>query len=984
MSPTAPTDSRLPTGTVTFLFTDIEGSTALWELYTDAMQVALARHDAILREGIEEHGGQVFRTAGDAFYASFVQPQSAVAAALALQQALHDEPWPAATPIRVRMALHAGEAQWRDGEYFGPPLNVVARLLSVTRGGQTLLSAAVNAAIRDAPPAGAHVEIHGHYRLKGVETPVEVCELGIRGHSAFAPPNDTDHVYRVVRAGDLWQPVRAIRHNLPAERDAFVGRTHDLHALAQRLDAGVRLLTVLGPGGSGKTRFMRRYGKAWLGDWPGGIYFCDLSDARSLDGIMGAVAVALDVPLSSADTGVQLGHAIAARGRCLVVLDNFEQVVEHAAATLGRWVDRAADAVFVVTSRERLHLTGEEIFPLEPLPLEKDAIDLFVARAQAQRPDFVLSAANREDVGHIVRLLDGLPLAIELAAARARVLSPAQIVERMRDRFALLAGAHGAVARQATLRAAIDWSWDLLVPWEQAALTHCAVFEGGFTLELAEQVMDLCAWPDAPPVMDAVQALVDKSLLRTWVPAGESRYELHDLYFGMYVSIHEYAGEKLRARGLAAERAVQERHGRCFAAFGTDAAVEALYVRDGTLRRRVLAFELDNIVAACRRAVARDDSETAVRTFRAAWEVLDLHGPFPVAAALGTQVLGLAHLNATQRGMALLTHARTLQRTGQPGQAQPLLDQALDLAHQTGDRRQEGAARSNLGAVLRIQGRMVEARRQLEAALAIEREIGNRRIEGSILTNLGRLHVDQGRVEQGRAQYNQALAIQRELGNRVEEASVLNQLAVILGEAGRLPEARAHFEESLAISQELGDRVAEGEVLNNLGCLHHDQGRLEEARSVYEMALAMHREVGNRRFEGYALGDLGRLHCEQGRFADARACLEQALAITRETADRRIEGAELRSLGELFLRQGHADDAAVAAFAKAEAVLREIGDKHYLALVLCGRGELERRFGDPVSARSTCAEAKLLAAETGAGPDSQLGRKIAVLEIALA
>ena len=977
-------DRSLPTGTLAFLFTDIEGSTKLWEAHPEAMRAALARHDALMRAAIVRANGYVFKTVGDAFCAAFAQPQDALAAALALQQALHDEPWPAATPLRVRMALHAGEAQWRDGDYFGPPLNVVARLLSVSRGGQTLLSAAVKVALGDAPPVGAHIENHGCYRLKGVETPVEVCEIGVAGRSAFAPPSDTDHVYRVVQVGDLWQPVRAIRHNLPAERDAFVGRTHELHALAQRLDAGARLLTVLGPGGSGKTRFVGRYGSAWLGEWPGGVYFCDLSDARSLEGILSAVAVALDVPLSGADAGVQLGHAIAGRGRCLVVLDNFEQVVEHAAATLGRWADRAADAVFVVTSRERLHLPGEEIFPLEPLPLDKDAIDLFVARAQAQRPDFVLSATNREDVGRIVRLLDGLPLAIELAAARVRVLSPAQLVLRMRDRFALLAGARGAVARQATLRAAIDWSWDLLVPWEQAALTHCAVFEGGFTLDLAEHVIDLSAWPEAPPAMDAVQALVDKSLLRTWVPAGESRYDLHELYFGMYVSIHEYASEKLRALGPADERAAEERHGRCFAAFGADAAVEALYRRDGSRRRQALALELDNIVAACRRAVARGDAETAVATYQAAWEVLDLQGPFAVSAALGAQVLGLANLDASLRARTLMTRARALHRAGKMGQAQPLLEQTLALAQEAGDRRLEAVARSNLGNLLDSQGRMDESRRQLEAALALLHGSANARIEGSVLTNMGRMHIAQGQVEQARACYDKALAIQRELGNRIEEASVLNQIAVILGDAGRLPEARAHYEESLAISQELGDRVAEGEVLNNLGCQRHELGRLDEARAMYEDALAIHREVGNRRFEGYALGDLGRLNRDQGRLADARACLEWALEIARETANRRQEGAELRSLGELFLEPGQDEEAARAAFTQAEAVLREVGDKHYLALVLCGRGEIERRAGGLRSARAACAEARLLATETRAGPDSTLGRKVAALETALA
>jgi predicted ATPase/class 3 adenylate cyclase/Tfp pilus assembly protein PilF len=976
-------DPSGPFARATFLLTDIEGSTTLWERSPDAMRGALARHDAILREGIEAHGGQVFKAAGDAFFATFVESKDAVAAALALQRALAAERWPDEAPIKVRMALHAGEATRRGGDWFGPPLNVAARLLSVCRGAQTLLSATIDAPLDGAVAAEARIESHGDYRMKGVEAPVEVRELGFRGRAAFMPPVDTDAVYRVVRVGELWQPVRTIRHNLPAEVDRFVGRSLELSAFARQLEAGVRLTTVLGAGGTGKTRFVRRYASAWLGDWPGGVCFCDLSDARTLDGLLGAVAVALDIPLSNADSVVQLGHAIAARGRCLVVLDNFEQLLDHAGATVGRWLERAPHARFVATSRERLRLAGEQVFPLEPLPLDDDAIDLFVARAQARRPGFALSAGNREAVGRIVRLLDGLPLAIELAAARIGVLSPAQMVERMHDRFALLGGARGVVARQATLRAAIDWSWDLLAPWEQAALAQCAVFEGGFSLHAAERVIDLSSWPDAPAAMDAVQALVDKSLLRSWVPAGEQRYELDEMYFGMYVSIHEYAAAKLRASGAAAERAAEERHGRCFAEFGTDEAIQALFAHDGLRRRRALALELDNTVAACRRAIARDDAGIAVATYRAAWEVLDLRGPFSSAAALGKEVEAMGCLDGERRVLVLLTQARTMQRGGQSALIEAVLNEALALARRHGDRQKEAIARSILGAALCTLGRMGEARAELESALALQRELDDPRVEGSILTNLGRIEVDQGQVDAGRAHYERALRLQRELGNRIEEASVLSQIAVVMGESGRLPEAQAYFEESLAISRELGDRVAEGETLNNLGCLYHDQRRFDEARAAYKAALATHREVGNRRFEGYALGDLGRLQVEQRQFVAARASLEQSLAIARETKNRRIEGSELRNLGKLLMLQGHSDDAARATFREAETVLREVNDKHYLGLVLCGRGELERRAGDAAAARGSCAEAKRLADEIHAGPDSQLGRGIVALESAL-
>ena len=243
-------------------------------------------------------------------------------------------------------------------------------------------------------------------------------------------------------------------------------------------------------------------------------------------------------------------------------------------------------ATFIVTSRERLHLSGEEIFPTEPLPLGKEAIELFAARAKAQRPEFEVNDANRGEVAEVVRLLDGLPLAIELAAARVGMLTPAQLVERMRNRFQLLAGVRGPVARRATLRAAIDWSWDLLAPWEQAALAQCSVFEGGFTLHAAEAVLDLSVWSEAPATMDIVQALLDKSLLRLWMGNDQRRYDIDEPHFGMYVSIHEYARARL---GEPARGAAQARHGRFFAGFGSDEAIAALLHHRGIKRRRALA-----------------------------------------------------------------------------------------------------------------------------------------------------------------------------------------------------------------------------------------------------------------------------------------------------------------------------------------------------------------------------------------------------------
>jgi predicted ATPase/class 3 adenylate cyclase/Tfp pilus assembly protein PilF len=972
-----------------FLFTDIEDSTRLWQSAPEVMQVALTRHDAIMRDGIAAHGGEVFKTAGDAFYAAFPDPARGLDAALALQQALGDEPWPAATPIRVRMALHVGEAQARDGDWFGPPLNVVARMLTVARGAQTLVSAAARSCL-DGSRAGAAstlggagagaavLESHGFFRMKGVDEPVEVFELGLRGKSAFTPPRDTDPVYRVVRDGDLWQPARAIRNNLPAERDAFVGRSAELHAIAQRLDDGERLLTLVGPAGTGKTRIVCRYGRAWLGDWPGGVYFCDLSDARTLDGIHFAVAMAIDVPLGRSDPAVQLGHAIAGRGRCLVILDNFEQVTEHAAATVGRWLERAGEAAFLVTSRERLHVAGEEILPIEPLPLDSDAIELFAARARAQRPGFALDAANRAAVAELVRLVDGLPLAIELAAARVRVFAPAQLVERMRDRFALLAGARGAAARQATLKAAIDWSWDLLSPWEKAAFGQCAVFEGGFTMEAAEAVVDLAAFSDAPPVMDAVQALVDKSLLRVYVPASERRFDLDEPYFGMYLSIHDYATERLAHSGAGAAQAAEDRHGRHYAQLGGDAAFDAL-ARHGSVRvRHALALELDNLLAACRRAVARHDAAIAVPAYRAAWEALELRGPFSAAAALGSQVLALPEMPAALRALAGWIVGLVDWRRGKLDESERQLDAALAICHGNGDRRLEARVLGSLGNLYQSKGRLDESLAAQAAALAILREFGNRPAEGTTLGNLGNAHFARGNLDEARDAYERAIAIHREVGNRLIEGSVLSNLAGIHYEQGRVDQAMDCLQEALRAHVEVGDRRSEGVAIGNLAIVHRGQGRFEEALDAYARALAIHRELGDRHFEGMALSNLSGLHQLQGRTDEALATCRQALEILHEIGNRAEEGVVLGNLGTALVEVGRVDEAREA-FRRGESTLREIGSRLGLAKFLCHRGQAEARLGDRDAARAALDEAERIAAAIGAGPDSELGSEVAAL-----
>jgi predicted ATPase/class 3 adenylate cyclase/Tfp pilus assembly protein PilF len=969
------------------LFTDVVDSTQLVERLGDLGAAEIwARHDRGARDLLALHDGrEIDRT--DGFFLLFGQANAAVSYALAYHEML------VGLGMRARAGIHVGPVHLRptpadDVARGAKPLEVegvakpaAARIMALAQGEQTLLSGSAYQALLAHPVAGAEIERHGHYRLKGIDSPAEIFEVGRRGVSPFSPPPDTDKAYRVVQLDGLWRPVREVPHNLPSERDAFVGRSAELLAMASRLHAGTRLLTVVGTGGAGKTRLARRYGWTWMGDWPGGVYFCDLSECRTLDGIWFAVASALEVPLGRGDPAVQLGHAIAGRGHCLLILDNFEQVIEHAGATVGQLLDRTSDASFVVTSRERLHLNGETLLPLESLPVATDSVDLFRLRAVAQRRDFELTHVNCESVAEIVRMLDGLPLAIELAAARISVLSPMQLLVRLKDRFRVLAGARGTASRQATLHNAIDWSWSLLTSLERAALAQCSVFDGGFTLGAAESVLDL-GESESSQVLDVIQALVDKSLLRTLEPTEGSRYDLEERYFGMYVSIREYAREKLHVDGPEVEVALIDRHGDYFASFGTDDAIEALSRHRGGTRRRALAQEIDNLVTACRRAIERGRVGPAVATYRAAWEVLELQGPVSLAVTLGREVIAVPGLIDRLLLVALATVALPLQRAGRMDEAIAALERALELASMLTEPRLRGRILGHLGTLHLDQGQTELARRDLDEAIALHREVADRRAEGATLGNLGNLCFDQGLMTEARQHYETALVIHRMVGNRRLEGTVLSNLGLLHSEQGRVAEAFSHYEAALTIHREVGSRRLEGTVLGNLGLLHFEQGELDEARRQDEAALVIHRMVGNRRDEGIVLGNLGEVHFAQQSWMHAHECYQAAIAISREVGYARTEGGVLGSLGELLASQGRVKEAHDA-ICEGEALLRKVGDQLGLGKLLCARARVELANGKEDAARAAFTEAEALATATGAGPRSELGAAISKLRMAV-
>ena len=947
------------TAPIALLLTDLVDSTAHAERLGDDAWAALSTaHDHAARNLLRQwRGREIDKT--DGFLLIFNRPADALGFAFAYHRMLgRMEP-----PLWARAGLHVGAVMVRsnaqaDVEWGAKPVEVdgsnkslAARVMSVALGGQTLITGAAREALG---PVAQRVVSHGHWRLKGVADPVELFEAGEPG-APFMPPPDGQKAYRVTRRGDLWLPVRETHHSLPAQRDAFVGRNDALRGLAERFESGARLVSVLGMGGSGKTRLATRFGRFWLGDYPGGVWFCDLAPVRTLSGVMHAVAKGLDVPLGNEDPVTQLGHAIAGRGHCLVILDNFEQVARHAEETVGRWLERASQARILVTTREVLGIQGEEAFALAPL-VPAESIELFMRRAAAARNGFDPDPQEHKAIEALVRLLDGLPLAIELAAARARLLSPSALLARMSERFKLLALAGRRQDRQATLRATFDWSWDLLTAAEKSALAQLSVFEGGFTLEAVEAVVDVSSADDTLWTADVLHSLVDKSFVRV----------LDGDRFDLLVSVQAYAAEHLETAGrfagsgASALHEAQQRHAAWFAALGPERAVE----RD--------CAELPNLVSACRRSISTGQASSAVGALDGAWAALSLRGPFAAGAALAEAVCGMPGLSAAAAARAHAAGGRAWSAAGRVVDARLHLDTALALARDSGERRCQTLAMIDLATLNKLQGRVPEAHEGNTKALAMAREIGDAATECAALSGLGNAAFNLGLIEEARGHYEAGLARACEIDDLRWQCALLGNLGMLHANVGRMDDARRRCEGALALARRLGDRQREGNTLGNLGMLHIVEGRLDDAITTLEQALQVARQLGHVQLESVVQCNLGLALEKSGRIAEALPRFDAALQAVRKLGDRNSEGQFVGYLGRAYARQRDFTKAR-ACFASGQALLREVADPLSLGVLLCNSAECE--WGDVNSplAQSLLEEAQTIAVATGAGPQSELG-----------
>jgi predicted ATPase/class 3 adenylate cyclase/tetratricopeptide (TPR) repeat protein len=944
------------------LLTDVVDSTGVSQRLGEAQAARLwTAHDRAARDLIPLwRGREIDKT--DGLLLIFDGPADALGYALAYHQALTT----LAPPLQARAGLHVGLVRLRENsasdialgakpiEVDGLALPTVARLMALALGGQTLLSADARAVLG---VTTRRLQSHGHWRLQGLADPVELFEAG-DATAPFLPPPDQAKAYRVARQGDVWLPVREVRHNIPAERDSFVGRQEPLQELACKFERGARLVSVLGIGGTGKTRLVTRFAWTWLGDYPGGVWFCDLSQARGVDGIHFAVAQGLDVSLGKTDPAVQLAHAIVGRGKCLLILDNFEQVARHAEETLGRWLDRAVQAHFLVTTREVLGIVGEETLALAPLPAT-DAALLFTRRAEATKATFRASADDALAIAQLVKVLDGLPLAIELAAARVRVMTPRVLLARMNERFNVLLSRAGRHDRQATLRAAFDWSWELLSEPEKAALAQLSVFQGGFTLESADAVIDLSALADTPPSVDVVQWLVDKSLVR---PLADDRFDLLE-------SVRDYAGEHLRTEGRyrrsgpSAQDDAQCRHGRFFAS-----------ERPGGWSNE----ELDNLALACRLAVGRRDGGVAIRTLSAAWSRLRLRGPFSAGQDLASLVRDIvASLSDSERVQLDVIAGSVFELCGPGGMAQQYFEAAARGAHALGDQFLEARALSPLARLKAQQGQLSEAEALNRKALAMARATNDPLQQCCVLNQLGSLFEACARPDQALAAYEEALRIASAQRDRRWEGGSAGNLGQFFANQGKPAQAGPLYLRAVKIAIELGDRQWEANARCNLGLLHFSQGKLVMARGELESALLSARELGHRRLLSIVQCNLGLVEEAEGNTDSATGRYREAIDVARELNDRRSEGQFLGYLG-LSLARGFHFEEARDLLRQGSALLDAVGDHVSRGILLCACCEAEHLAGETGASRRALAEAEIVATQLGeVAAESEFGAALA-------
>lgn len=868
--------SNLPTGTVTFLFTDIEGSTRLWEQHPEAMKSALEKHDSVLRQSVESCGGHVIKSTGDGIHAVFASVSDALRATIAAQQALGTEPWDEIKPerVKVRMGLHTGEAQLRAGDYYGGALNRAARLMSAGHGGQILLSQASAELLRDGLPPEVALRDLGEHHLKGLERPEHVYQLEHQALESEFPALQTQE---------------SSPNNLPSQLTSFVGRERELTTVKEKLSS-TRLLSLIGPGGTGKTRLSLQLAADLLGSYPDGVWFVELAPLMDAALIPQAMASAVGVREQMGMPLMDLLIDTMRTKKLLLILDNCEHLVA-ACAKLAEQLLRACPGLKIVaSSREALDIRGEMIHRVPSLSVpektqvtaqalgDNEAVQLFCERAAAAAPKFALTDKNAASVAEICRHLDGIPLALELAAARVTVLSPDQIAARLDDRFKLLTGGgRTAVPRQQTLRAMIDWSYEILSEPERKLLRALSVFASSWTFEAAEAVC-----PDLD-VLELLTQLVNKSLVNMESEEDGNRYRLLEtirqygrdkaveageweglghLHLAYFVGLAELGKQKLFSDEvyewmprLLAEydnfRSALEwgMEHEPQAALHLAGALSGLWLRSGRSAEGV-NWTSEALRAEEPQPTLEGEAGREQMRFRLdAWHtiaILAYLNDNPAALAAAEKCVQMARALGDQRmlviNLAIVGWEKMI--FNENAGALKAIEESLQVARSAGDKYAEGIALGALGWYRLTVDHDVEAARQNETqSLALlEGEVFS---WGGLQASFGpaRGALLRGDYAEARERFARALPIFEKMGDQHRVTMIRSWMAHMRRHEGHFREAEAEYRKTIRLWQKLGHRGAVAHQLESFAMVALELEQPERAARLFGAAEALREKI---------------------------------------------------------------------------------------------------------------------------------------------
>jgi len=923
----------IPSGNVTFLFTDIEGSTKLAQQFPDALHSALFRHHEILQHSIETNKGYVFQNIGDAFCGSFDNSCDAIEAAYNAQKMLMNEPWKE-IQIKVRMGIHTGEAEWNGKSYIGYlTLSRTERVMSAGHGGQILFTQDTCNVIRNKLPDEFSILELGEQQLKDL----------IR----------TEHIFQLVAPNLIldFPPLKTLsirKDNLPVQMTNFIGRENEIKK-AKELLSKTKLLSLVGTGGTGKTRLSLQVAAEMINDFKDGVWFIELASLSEPLYIIDEIAIIFNLPEDGKRKTIDIILDYLKEKEALLILDNCEHLIKECAKISDTLLRHCPKLKILSTSRESFHITGEKVYHVPSLSLpdrkenlsaeslfQYESIRLFSERASSVKHDFVLNDSNANSVAELCRKLDGIPLAIELASARIKNLPVEKILVKLKDRFDLLTrGSRSSLPRQQTLRALIDWSYDLLSHNEKIFLQRLSVFAGGWTLEAAEEV---CADDKITEseILDLLANLVEKSLVKVNEMENSFRYN-------MLETIRHYGDEKLIESKEKSK--ILKKHFDFFLKLTEESEIKLKGIAAKQWIEK-LDIEIDNIRESLKWS-SENEVESALRMAVALGEFWDVRGYFVEGFEFLSNNLEKANnVEKNLKAKILFWEGFFLHYHGKYVESKKLLHQSLDLFRETKDNIGIANSLNNLGSNELYERDYEKAKKFYDESLSIFREMENKHGIARCLNNLGIIPLREKDYESSRKFFEESLVISREINNITHITSSLGNLGLIEYLTGNFERAKKIMEECLALDYELGNKSRIARSLQLMGIIAFAEKDYAEAQKFQEESLPLAKELGDKRLILVSLQSLGEIAAVKKNFPIAQKIFRECVTISNELGDKNAILQCLEGLANCFLELGKIERAcrlfaSIKSLNESLGILSQVDCKRYEQTIFTLKSKLD-------------------------------------------